>query len=49
MAIAAGLESAPIDVITVPGTRNPKYIPPQHVVAVSQGVDRSKTNDVRGC
>ena len=26
-AIAAGLESAPIGVITTPGTKNPKYIP----------------------
>jgi hypothetical protein len=27
MAIAAGLESAPIGVVTTPGTKNPKYIP----------------------
>jgi CspA family cold shock protein len=26
-AIAAGLESAPIGVITTPGTKNPKYVP----------------------
>jgi hypothetical protein len=26
-AIAAGLESAPIGVITTPGTKNPRYIP----------------------
>jgi hypothetical protein len=26
-AIAAGLECAPIGVITTPGTRNPKYVP----------------------
>jgi hypothetical protein len=26
-AIFAGLESAPIGVITTPGTRNPKYVP----------------------
>jgi len=26
-AIAAGLESAPIGVITTPGTKNPKYMP----------------------
>jgi hypothetical protein len=26
-AIVAGLESAPIGVITTPGTRNPKYVP----------------------
>ena len=27
MAIKAGLESAPIGVVTTPGTKNPKYIP----------------------
>jgi hypothetical protein len=27
MAIAAGLESAPIGVITRPGTKTPKYVP----------------------
>jgi hypothetical protein len=26
-AIASGLESAPIGVITTPGTQNPKYVP----------------------
>jgi hypothetical protein len=26
-AIAAGLESAPVGVITTPGTSNPKYVP----------------------
>ena len=26
-AIKAGLESAPIGVVTTPGTKNPKYIP----------------------
>jgi hypothetical protein len=26
-AIAAGLESAPIGVVTAPGTKNPKYVP----------------------
>jgi len=26
-AIAAGLESAPIGVVTSPGTKNPKYVP----------------------
>jgi hypothetical protein len=26
-AIAAGLESAPIDVVTTPGTKNPRYVP----------------------
>jgi hypothetical protein len=28
-AIAAGLESAPVGVITTPGTSNPKYVPPE--------------------
>jgi len=28
-AIAAGVESAPIGVITTPGTRNPKYVATQ--------------------
>ena len=27
MAIAAGLESAPVGVITTPGTKNPKHVP----------------------
>jgi hypothetical protein len=27
MAIAAGLESAPIGVVTTPGTKKPKYFP----------------------
>jgi hypothetical protein len=26
-AVAAGLESAPIGVVTSPGTKNPKYVP----------------------
>lgn len=26
-AIAAGLENAPMGVVTTPGTRNPKYVP----------------------
>jgi hypothetical protein len=26
-AIAAGLESAPIGVVTTPGTKNPKFVP----------------------
>jgi hypothetical protein len=30
MAIAAGLEHAPIGVITTPGTKKPKYVPPDH-------------------
>jgi hypothetical protein len=28
-AIAAGLESAQVGVITTPGTRSPKYVPPE--------------------
>jgi hypothetical protein len=28
-AIAAGLESAPIGVITTPGTKKPKYVAPE--------------------
>jgi hypothetical protein len=27
MAIGAGLEKAPIGVVTTPGTKNPKYVP----------------------
>ena len=30
-AIAAGLESAPIGVITTPGTQSPKYVPIEHL------------------
>jgi hypothetical protein len=30
-AIEAGLESAPIGVITAPGTKNPKYVPTKHL------------------
>jgi hypothetical protein len=29
-AIEAGQESAPIGVITTPGTKNPKYVPTKH-------------------
>ena len=29
-AIEAGLESAPVGVITTPGTQNPKYVPTEH-------------------
>jgi hypothetical protein len=36
MAIAAGLESAPIGVVTTPGTKNPKYVPAEQI-AFSQG------------
>ena len=31
MAIMAGLESAPIGVVTTPGTQNPKYAPTEHL------------------
>ena len=34
-AIAAGLESAPIGIITTPGTKNPKYVPTKQSVAFS--------------
>jgi hypothetical protein len=27
MAIAAGLENAPVGVVTTPGTKNPRYVP----------------------
>ena len=33
-AIAAGLESAPIGVITTPGTKNPRYIATEHLPLV---------------
>jgi hypothetical protein len=32
-AIEAGLESAPIGIITTPGTKNPKYVPTKQTVA----------------
>jgi hypothetical protein len=35
MAIEAGLESAPIGVITKPGTKNPKYVPADHLAVAS--------------
>ncbi len=35
-AIAAGLESAPIGVVTTPGTKNPRYIPTKQPRALSQ-------------
>jgi hypothetical protein len=38
-AIAAGLESATVGVITTPGTRNPKYVPTNPVVRFSQDSD----------
>jgi hypothetical protein len=36
MAIEAGLESAPIGIVTTPGTKKPKYIPAEQI-AFSQG------------
>jgi hypothetical protein len=36
-AIEAGLESAPLGVITTPSTKNPKYVPTEQIVAFSQG------------
>ncbi len=38
-AIAAGLQSAPVGVITTPGTRNPKSVPTKQVLRFSQGRD----------
>jgi len=38
-AIGAGLESAPIGVVTTPGTRNPKFVPTKQVVRSSQSGD----------
>ncbi len=38
-AIAAGLESAPVGVITAPATKNPKYVATKRVVRFSQGND----------
>jgi hypothetical protein len=35
-AIAAGLESAPIGVVTTPGTKNPKYFPTDRPLVSSQ-------------
>ena len=34
-AIAAGLENAPIGVITTPGTKNPKYVATEHLRPVA--------------
>jgi hypothetical protein len=39
MAIAAGLETAPIGIVTAPGTRHPKYIATKQVARFSQGND----------
>jgi hypothetical protein len=30
LAIQAGLENAPMGVVTTPGTKNPKYVPTEH-------------------
>jgi len=38
-AIEAGLESAPIGVITTPGTKNPKYVPTEPRPLVSSQRD----------
>jgi hypothetical protein len=38
-AIEAGLEKAPIGVITTPGTKNPKYVPTEARPLVSPLVD----------
>ena|SRR6516162_2711376 len=41
MAVEAGLERAPIGVVTTPGTNNPKYVPTEHPCRlVSPLVDR---------
>ena len=37
-AIELGLESAPVGVITTPGTRNPKYVATKQVVRFRQGI-----------
>jgi hypothetical protein len=34
IAIDAGLESAPIGVVTTPGTKKPKYVPAEHLPLV---------------
>jgi hypothetical protein len=39
MAIKAGLESAPIGVVTTPGTKNPKYVPTEPRPLVSSQRD----------
>jgi hypothetical protein len=38
-AIELGLESAPVGVITTPGTRNPKYVATKQVVRFRRGSD----------
>jgi hypothetical protein len=39
-AIAAGLESAPVGVITTPGTKNPKYVPTEPLALASSLNDK---------
>jgi hypothetical protein len=36
VAIALGLESAPIGIVTTPGTKNPRFIPTRQPMALSQ-------------
>ena len=38
-AIEAGLERAPIGVVTTPGTKNPKYVPTEPRLLVSSQRD----------
>jgi len=38
-AIAAGLENAPIGVVTTPGTKKPKYVPPEPLVSSPGAMD----------
>jgi hypothetical protein len=42
-AIAAGLESVPVSVITTPGTKNPKYVPIELPPLASSLSDRDFT------
>jgi hypothetical protein len=39
IAIAAGLERAPIGVVTTPGTKNPKYVPAEPLPLASSQRD----------
>ena len=39
IAIAAGLESAPVGVITTPGTKTPKYVPAERRPLTSSSGD----------
>jgi hypothetical protein len=42
-AIAAGLENAPIGVVTTPGTKNPRYVPtePRPLVSSQREVEHA--------